>query len=50
MAAADAPSLRARVARHGPACSFFDRGATLCIHELAHGTSLGGSLPALAGR
>jgi acyl-CoA synthetase (AMP-forming)/AMP-acid ligase II len=50
MAGADAPSLRALVARHAPACSFFDRGLVLCMRELAHGTSLGGGLPALAGR
>src|SRR5262249_13564665 len=50
MAGADAPSLRAIVARHGPACSFFDRGAAPCMRELAHGTSLGGRPPPLPGR
>lgn len=50
MGGVDARSLRAIVARHGPACSFFDRGAALRVRELARGTSLGGRLPALAGR
>jgi acyl-CoA synthetase (AMP-forming)/AMP-acid ligase II len=50
MAGVDAPSLRAIVARHGSAVSFLDRGAALRMRELARGTSLGGGLPALAGR
>jgi non-ribosomal peptide synthetase component F len=50
MAGVDAPSLRAIVARHGPAVSFLDRVAALRMGELACGTSLGGRVPALAGR
>ena len=50
MADVDAASLRAIVARHGPAVSFLDRDAALCMRELACGTSLGGCVPALAGR
>jgi acyl-coenzyme A synthetase/AMP-(fatty) acid ligase len=50
MAAVDAPSLRASLARHPPACCFFDRGVALRMRELAGGTSLGGRLRALAGR
>ena len=50
MAGVDAPSLRAIVARHGSACSFFDRGAAVRMRELARGTSLGRPLSALAGR
>jgi acyl-CoA synthetase (AMP-forming)/AMP-acid ligase II len=50
MAGLDRPSLRAIVARHGPAVRFQDRGAALRMCELARGTSLGGRLPALAGR
>src|SRR6185503_19429710 len=50
MAGVDAPSLREVIGKESAPRSFLDRGAAARFSELARGTSLGGRLPALAGR
>jgi len=46
----NAPSLKGRIADAEPQRFFWDRTARLCVNDLAHGTSFGGRLAALAGR
>jgi acyl-CoA synthetase (AMP-forming)/AMP-acid ligase II len=50
MVRAKAPSLKGRIANTAPERFFWDRGARLCVNQLARGTSLGGRLAELPGR